>query len=144
MSCGLTHRGRARLEQQLGLSLPFLHGVEVHHLCVCLWSCRCGLVQDAVIEHVPVFRPVSPRRFAGPIEGMKSGLGVWETVDHAFPLVREAHEVTAVVRAVNSASRDSLLHSTTCSSLASRERPHLSSPKVLLATIIQEIYIASL
>ena len=87
---------------------------------------------------------LSPRRFAGPIEGMKSGLGAWERVDHAFSLVREEHEVTAVVRAVHPASRDSLLHSTTCFSLASRERPHLSSPKVLLATIIQEIYIASL
>ena len=43
-SCGLTHRGRACLEQQLGLSLPFLHGVEVHHLCVC-----CG--RGAVVQY---------------------------------------------------------------------------------------------
>jgi hypothetical protein len=53
MSCGLTHRGRARLEQQLGLSLPFLHGVEVHHLCV---YCECGCLlwfdPRSVTEHV--------------------------------------------------------------------------------------------
>lgn len=56
MSCGLTHRGRARLEQQLGLSLPFLHGVEVHHLLcmlriviVVLW-----VGSRPVIEHVLV------------------------------------------------------------------------------------------
>ena len=113
-------------------------------LCM-LWSCCCGISTRCCNRtRTGIAFSLTPRRFAGPIEGMKSGLGAWERVDHAFSLVREDHEVTAIVRAIHPASRDSLLHSATYVSLASRERPQPSSPKVLLSTVIREIYIATL
>jgi hypothetical protein len=105
MSCGLTHRGRARLEQQLGLSLPFLHGVEVHHRCVLY--CDCGTVMLEICNRTRT-GILSPQIS----EGMRSScldLGVWESRSR-FLFDSRRTRSDRDCPTCTPASRDSLLH----------------------------------
>ena len=77
---------------------------------------------------------------------MKSGTWrlIWERVDHAFSLIREGYEVAATVEAVHT---HLVTHYCIWRIAFHRHRQSdlsLSSPRDSPATVIQEIYIASL